>query len=168
MQGNYWQAANQKLLTKAISELHFENAITVDHLDGRQFRLTLPDAEWRFTGTMSIWGMVMVDSGSVSRGDNYHPELIELVMDLQSVINMDPLHLGGFIEEYQETLIAEQQHLAMLSTLPADKLVTLSETDRQPYLDAHPKAQYGSLAPWWFYRGVSRNTHCGTTASRDA
>ncbi|WBA16501.1 IucA/IucC family protein [Salinivibrio proteolyticus] len=140
MQGNYWQAANQKLLAKAISELHFENAITVDHLEGCQFRLTLPDTEWRFTGTMSIWGMVMVDSGSVSRGDNHRPELIALVMDLQPVLEMAPLHLGGFIEEYQETLIAEQQHLAMLSTLPADKLVTLSETDRQSYLDAHPKA----------------------------
>ncbi|WP_205620219.1 hypothetical protein [Salinivibrio socompensis] len=34
MQGNYWQAANQKLLAKAISELHFENAITVDPLKG--------------------------------------------------------------------------------------------------------------------------------------
>ncbi|WP_051415973.1 hypothetical protein [Salinivibrio socompensis] len=89
MQGNYWQAANQKLLAKAISELHFENAITVDPFEGRQFRLALPDAEWLFSGTMSIWGMVIVDIGSVSRDDNQQPALISLVMDLQPVIKMD-------------------------------------------------------------------------------
>ncbi|SIO35675.1 IucA/IucC family siderophore biosynthesis protein [Salinivibrio sp. ES.052] len=139
MQGNYWQAANQKLIAKAISELHFENAITVSHLEGRQFRLRLPDAEWLFSGTMSLWGMVMVESGSVSRGDNRQPELISLVMDLQAVIEMVPLHLGGFIEELQETLAEEQQHLAMLNAMPAEQLVVLSEIDRQPYLDAHPK-----------------------------
>ncbi|WP_205620220.1 IucA/IucC family protein [Salinivibrio socompensis] len=101
--------------------------------------MALPDAEWLFSGTMSIWGMVIVDIGSVSRDDNQQPALISLVMDLQPVIKMDPLHLGGFIEELQATLAAEQQHLAMLDAMPADKLVALSETDRQPYLDAHPK-----------------------------
>lgn len=139
MQGNYWQAANQKLLAKTIRELHFENAITVSHTEGRNYQLTLPNANWSFSATMSLWGMVIVDIGSVSRGDNHQPELIALIIDLQPEIKMTPLHLGGLIEELQETLSAEQQHLAMLDVMPADELVALSESARQAYLDAHPK-----------------------------
>nr|BBJ32546.1 citrate N6-acetyl-N6-hydroxy-lysine ligase [Alteromonas sp. K] len=104
------------------------------------YKLATPFRDWYFAATPSIWGMLVVEPDSVINADNHPIEAGRLLLDIQSFMKMKDIHMSGLIEEVQQTLHGDCVYLNKLDNICADDLVQMSETQRQQFLKAHPKA----------------------------
>ncbi|WP_199611062.1 IucA/IucC family protein [Flocculibacter collagenilyticus] len=139
-----WLQANKKLTAKILSELHFEERLTFtekSNKDGKQYwQLSTPHRDWTFSATISIWGMFIIDPHSISLSDGLLPDACVLLLDIQDTILISEHILAGLLEEIQQTLFSDTVQLANLAKTTATELVSINEVERQPFLDAHPKA----------------------------
>ncbi|MCY7295222.1 IucA/IucC family protein [Alteromonas sp. a30] len=163
-----WSVANRLLAAKILSELHFEEVLNYEVVEKAVFekafsdtqgetdastpafesalgvpqyyRLVTPHRDWFFVATRSIWGMFVVEPESVVNADQHPVEAGRLLLDIQSFMKMKDIHMSGLIEEVQQTLYADCVYLQKLDSISAEALVQISETERQQYLKAHPKA----------------------------
>jgi len=149
----YWEKANLSLIIKMLSELHFEELLTFKEVDkvirkgkteNRFFeeRLVLEtdNANWTLDVRRSVWGMMLIDEDSVTRDGDAPLEAVQFLLDIQSLIHINDIHLSGFIEEIQQTLYADYICLLNSEAYTAEDLVLMNDIVRQRYLSSHPKA----------------------------
>ncbi|WP_432459631.1 IucA/IucC family protein [Agarivorans sp. QJM3NY_25] len=147
-----WQLASQQLVAKILSELHFEErlafeprspAVCEGHAVASKltnWRLVTASRHWDFQASQSIWGMFIITPDSIQCSDGLAPSASQLLIDIQSQIQINDINLAGLLEEIQQTLYSDMLRITQLRNLTSDALVTMDETSRQRYLDAHPKA----------------------------
>ncbi|CAM3650566.1 IucA/IucC family protein [Parendozoicomonas haliclonae] len=157
-----WEQANRAMLAKSIAELNWEELITPRCIANNQWRLSLEsDVLYRFSAWRNIWGQLVIDPNSVSR----FPGLSgccarQFYIDAQKELGMSDATLGNLLEELANTLMADCQRLAK-HTLPASRLIQLTDDDLQVYLDGHPKISANKGRLGW---GLDEFEQYGTEA----
>ncbi|HCH01835.1 MAG TPA: IucA/IucC family protein [Vibrio sp.] len=149
MSYKFWEQANRNLIGKTLSEIHFEQLIeyvspsfeepSFKKSDTQCYMLDCGDHQWRFEAQETVWGMLNIDNNSIESSDGDIPLLNDLLMDLQSVLNISDMNLAGFFEEVQQTLRSELRSLEAQQGITAYDIVQCDEITRQKYLNAHPK-----------------------------
>ncbi|GAB1623453.1 NIS family aerobactin synthetase IucC [Agarivorans albus] len=145
-----WQLANTHLVAKILSELQFEerlqfsladvSKLQAKSSDTLQYVLATASRNWRFNAKQTIWGMFIIEPSSIELSDASVPLASELLLDIQSQIQISDINLAGLLEEIQQTLNSDVLRWEQQQNINATDLVLLNETQRQAYLDAHPKA----------------------------
>lgn len=151
MNKSLWKKANQKLLTKSLSELSWEEAIIPEkiasgHNSHDDYQLTLENRiEYRFKAWASIWGQLVIDSASITRSNEsakgHEPvwDVSQFYIDAQSRLGMTPATLSQYLEELANTLMADVQILANYQNMTARQMIELPDDKLQCFLDGHPK-----------------------------
>lgn len=144
MTKQYWYQANQKLIAKALSELDFEEMFEFDRevamsKDITRITLVLNKVTWKFDAKKSIWGMYNPIINSINNESSNNPTISEFLIDLQATIKISDIDLSGLIEEMNQTLFSEVERVKILEHVTASDIINCDETQRQRYLDAHPK-----------------------------
>lgn len=144
MTKQYWYQANQKLIAKAVSELDFEEMFEFDHKTTigkgiERIALVLNNVRWKFDAQKNIWGTYNPILGSIINDNTNNPTISRFLVDLQSTIKINDIDLSGLIEEMNQTLFSELERVKILEHVTASDIVNCNETQRQRYLDAHPK-----------------------------
>jgi aerobactin synthase len=140
---NHWTQVNHALIAKSISELHFEEVISLTEELRGQFRLDLKRGpRYQFLGRRSAWGHVWVDADSLTRehkGESSSElNAAQFFIDSVSETGMSEITLANFLEELHQTLysdlaIAEKPHAT------ASEIVQLGGESLQHQLSGHPK-----------------------------
>ncbi|MEE1673509.1 IucA/IucC family protein [Agarivorans aestuarii] len=158
-----WQAVNKQLVAKILSELQFEERLkfsleTCSQQDQKNARYSLlsPHRTWLFKAEKTIWGMYIVEPNSIVTSDSSAVLACELLLDIQSLIEINDIHLAGLLEEIQQTLYSDAQRWQQQQNINATDLVLLNETQRQAYLDAHPKAIANKGRLGWGSKDLAR------------
>ncbi|NRD75339.1 IucA/IucC family protein [Shewanella sp. VB17] len=139
MNSQHWHNANHTLCAKIISELHYEERLHPKQIQGF-WQLTTLSRNWTFNANVTIWGMLDIDLTSLKCSDGKLPQACQLLLDVRDQLSISDINLGNLLEEIQQTLYSDVQRLSNLSHITAQDLVNMNETQRQQYIDAHPKA----------------------------
>lgn len=145
----FWERANRNLISKTLSEIHFEQLIEYVSADSLSFSLQTSNKrcyqvdcgenQWRFKAQKTVWGMLNIDNDSIESSHGPVPLINDLLMDLQSLLTISDMNLAGFFEEIQQTLRSELRSLEVQQGVTAFDIVQCDEITRQRYLNAHPK-----------------------------
>ncbi|OEF23396.1 IucA/IucC family protein [Vibrio rumoiensis] len=145
MNQQHWEQANRKLVAKTLSELHFEQLLTFQVEPSNEqntlqgYQLDCEKYDWHFKASTSVWGMLVVKPDSIQSSHGSIPLLNDLLLDLQSTLDISDLNLAGLIEETQQTLWSEIKSLESSVGITAQDIVQMDEVSRQQYLQSHPK-----------------------------
>ncbi len=134
-----WQQINTSLCAKIISELHYEELLYPTN-NGSYWQLKTPHRNWEFKAKMTIWGMLEIEPYSITCSDSLAPQACQLLLDTQEMLKISDINLANLLEEIQQTLYSDTVRLSKLQGVTASDLVSMDETERQRYIDAHPKA----------------------------
>lgn len=137
-----WTQVNHNLLAKSLSELHFEEVLTLNCLSSNHFETKLKSGvSYSFQGRMSAWGHVWVEASSLKRSYNgkIETELSagQFFLDSQLETQMSDITLGTFIEEMNNTLYSDLKSLKNNKT--SAELSLLDGEHLQQNLNGHPK-----------------------------
>lgn len=149
-----WLQVNNALNAKIISELHYEDLLSLQ-LDStaqtqivskgelsapQQYRWSSDAIVWQFQGQRCIWGNILIDGQSLTRNGKKNSATAALLKDIANEIKLDEIILGNLIEEIQQTLYADLQVGKNLSKYQQSELLSLSGVALQAILSGHPKA----------------------------
>ncbi len=134
-----WQKINTSLCAKIISELHYEERLHPTD-KGDYWQLKTPHRNWEFKAKVTIWGMLEIEPYSITCSDNLAPQACQLLLDTREMLKISDINLANLLEEIQQTLYSDTVRLTKLQGVTASDLVSMDETERQRYIDAHPKA----------------------------
>lgn len=136
---SHWQTVNDRLLAKAISELHFEEVLSPVSLGNNRYRLPLQKgATYLFDGRMSAWGHLWVKADSISRTDGKPISAAQFFIDSQPETQMSDITLATFLEELNDTLYSDLKMLESHHVTVAE-LALLGGEEVQHFLNGHPK-----------------------------
>ncbi|MCB0412434.1 MAG: siderophore biosynthesis protein IucC [Bdellovibrionales bacterium] len=141
----FMQSAHQRLIAKALSELHYEGMLNLQPTDIAGFyRLELSSGvEYRFKAWQSCWDHLVVDSKNLQRICKGHAESAEnagqFFRDAQGELELSDIVLSHFIEEMLSSLYSEVELLKKNETVSVEQLAELSSLEVQSYLYGHPK-----------------------------
>lgn len=139
MTPNSWLSVNRSLCAKIISELHYEELLEPTKQDKVWFLETKND-KWYFEASITIWGMLEIAKDSIECESGKAPLASQLLIDLNKYLTISDINLANLLEEVQQTLYSDMVRMKKLEGMTADDLTSMSEIDRQQYIDAHPKA----------------------------
>jgi len=137
-----WQRVNNQLNAKIISELHYEELLTLTPIEGNlsnRYQWQSGEVDWQFEAKQYIWGNMLIEVDSLRRNGQKNISSAQLLKDIAQAINLDEIILGNLIEEIQQTLVADLQSDMALAQCPTDKLLNLSGVALQALLRGHPK-----------------------------
>jgi len=145
-----WQQVNNQLNAKIISELHYEELLTLVHSGNaqdlsssrydEQYEWSSDGITWQFQAKQHIWGNILIDEDSLSRNGKNNVNTAQLLKDIAHEIQLDEIILGNLIEEIQQTLYADLQSITSLQAYSQSTLLNLSGVALQAVLKGHPKA----------------------------
>ena len=139
MTPNSWLSVNRSLCAKIISELHYEELLEPTRQDKGWFLETRND-KWYFAANITIWGMLEITQDSIECKSGKAPLASQLLIDLKEYLMISDINLANLLEEVQQTLYSDMVRVKKLEGMTAYDLTSMSEIDRQQYIDAHPKA----------------------------
>ena len=139
MTPNSWLSVNRSLCAKIISELHYEELLEPKKQD-RIWFLETKNEKWYFEANITIWGMLEIAKDSIECESGKAPLASQLLIDLNEYLTISDINLANLLEEVQQTLYSDMVRMKELEGMTADDLTSMSEIDRQQYIDAHPKA----------------------------
>ncbi|MCY0993800.1 hypothetical protein OV203_42070 [Nannocystis sp. ILAH1] len=137
--------AGRRRLAQAIGELSFEGLLHPRALGGDRWALDLSEGTfYQFTARPSAWGGLHVDAAGITRRVGDGPEEaaespVQLVLDARAALGVGADALAEFLEELHNSLLAETNQCARLSTMRAPELASLSGAALEQHLDGHPK-----------------------------
>lgn len=137
---NYWQEANLDLIAKSISELSYEEILAPKEIENNYYELVLSsNVKYTFKATKSIWGMLRVESHSISKSEETDLLASIFFRDAQKELALTDIILSNFIEEMNNSLYSDVYLLELQNTITSEELIKLNGEDLQKYLKGHPK-----------------------------
>jgi siderophore synthetase component len=145
-----WKLASQKLLTKMITELMYEDIIhpeLIHHQDQvGTYRLILNNGiEYTFQAKKRLFDSYHVFSNTIQRHEAGNSILAinpnQFLLDIQSTIRMSSVTTAHLIREYNQTLIADTHILAKKQNSEID-LTTLDYAELEGEMEGHPWITY--------------------------
>ncbi|ADJ28226.1 IucA/IucC family protein [Nitrosococcus watsonii] len=135
-----WETANRNLITKAISELYFEEIISqkVREIEKGLYTLKIEEnLSYIFEAHKSIWCHLIIDESSLKRTDGLELDAARFFKEIQPLTKMNAITLANFLEEMLHTLYSDQ--VILKKRISSRKLSQLNYLEIESYLDGHPK-----------------------------
>ncbi|WP_217541026.1 IucA/IucC family protein [Vibrio metschnikovii] len=149
----YWTTANQKMVSKILSEFAYEQAFHFAST-AQGYQLNLDNGIcYCFTGEENIWGQVIIDPYSISR----HAEIEAdqpisaalLMRDLQPLLKMSDDAFAEHLEDLNATLLGDCKLMQRKQAMTARDLAMLPCEQQQTYFDGHPKFVFNKGRRGW-------------------
>lgn len=139
-----WHKVNNQLNAKIISELHYEELLTLSPIDtqkgdGINYQWQTGDVTWHFQASEYIWGNMLIAADSIRRNGQENIATVQLLKDIGKEVNLDEIILGNLIEEIQQTLYSDLHSDNALAQCQPEQLLNLSGVALQALLRGHPK-----------------------------
>ncbi len=143
-----WDAANRRLLAKALAELMREDVAQPIAMQGDDKGYThfvlhsdLPDIYYTFLAKQSYLNFWHIDSNSIQRNINgeltVSVDVARFFQDMQQTFGVDSFTLTHYVEELIHTLYADA-YIHSVGRLPAHKLADADFQTIEHCLDGHP------------------------------
>ncbi len=144
-----WETVCRASLAKLLSELSYEEVISLRQVSDGHFRLDLQSGvSYRMEGWTGIWNNNWVDGGTIIRepeedgsaASASFPSPLRFVVDARTELNMAPETEAMFVRELSNTLRQDLVLLRKNRQVDGRHLATEPAHVRHALLEGHPKA----------------------------
>nr|WP_113864994.1 IucA/IucC family siderophore biosynthesis protein [Brenneria salicis]NMN90576.1 aerobactin synthase [Brenneria salicis ATCC 15712 = DSM 30166]RBP66933.1 aerobactin synthase [Brenneria salicis ATCC 15712 = DSM 30166]RLM32097.1 aerobactin synthase IucC [Brenneria salicis ATCC 15712 = DSM 30166] len=143
-----WQWVNRLLVAKMLAELEYERTLQAEPESDGQWRISLPESEWRFAARRDIWGWLWIDADSV-RCEHSPITADALLRQLAPRIGMNDAQIAEHLEDLYATLRGDLQLRRQRRGMSAQDLIALDAGTLQCLLSGHPKFVFNKGRRGW-------------------
>lgn len=138
-----WELVNLKLISKSLSELHFEEVLIPHMIIKDHYEIELHSGvTYSFEAKLSAWNHLWVNEKTIKRtckGKTTETLLAgQFFIDSQVETKMSDITLANFLEEMNKTLYSDLT-MALKTSPTVDEMVEWSGEKIQNILNGHPK-----------------------------
>lgn len=135
-----WHRVNRRLIARIIAEGSFEGCLTPELLNAGRYRLIADGQCYDFLARRTPWDYLWIQPDTITRNGSVANCAAQAVLDCQTLLGMNDVTLGNFLEEIYNTLAGDRIQQQQLAGLSAGQLLDLPATQLEALLDGHPKA----------------------------
>ncbi|MCV9878391.1 aerobactin synthase IucC [Brenneria izbisi] len=143
-----WRRVNRLLVAKMLAELEYERTLQAEPESDGQWRISLPESEWRFAAHRGIWGWLWIDADSV-RCEQSPITADALLRQLAPRLGMNDAQVAEHLEDLYATLRGDLQLRRQRHGMSAQDLITLDDDTLQCLLSGHPKFVFNKGRRGW-------------------